>query len=70
MDTTSGADPTPVQPGSWPTPGQYLHHWHTMTEAERLAEAEVVLDLKQAEYYRLVQPPRPTCAALDQSTPA
>lgn len=67
MDTTSGADPTPVQPGTWPKPGQYIHRWNTMTEAERLAEAEAVLELKRAEYYRRIQPPHPTCAALDQS---
>jgi hypothetical protein len=54
----AGADPTPVEPGTWPTPGQYIHHWNIMTEAERLAEAEAVLELKRAEYYRLIQPPR------------
>jgi hypothetical protein len=54
---TAGADPTPVDPGTWPTPAQYIHHWNTMTKAERVAEAEAVLELKRAEYYRLVQPP-------------
>jgi hypothetical protein len=55
---TAGADPTPVEPGTWPTPGQYIHQWNLMTEAERQVEAEVVLELKRDEYYRLIQPPR------------
>ncbi|GAA3877977.1 hypothetical protein GCM10022243_48350 [Saccharothrix violaceirubra] len=42
---TAGADPTPYDPGVWPTPAQYVHRWNLMTGPERLAEADRTISL-------------------------
>lgn len=55
---TAGADPTPVEPGTWPTPGQYIHHWNQMTEAERLDEARQVIEDRQMMLEHLMYPRR------------
>jgi hypothetical protein len=49
----AGEDTTPIDEGTWPTPGQWIARWNAMTADERLSTADALITLCQAEAARV-----------------
>jgi hypothetical protein len=50
----AGEDPTPRHADSWPTPGQFIAEWNSMTAEERLTMAGEIVGLYQERHTHLI----------------